>query len=84
MEDINDDEYIKSLGKRIRTIRKEKKLTQLEVAVSANMEENAVQRIEAGRTNPTTKTLLRISRVLGTEVKELFEFSVQDTGDSST
>lgn len=74
MKVVTDDEYIKSLGKRIRTIRKEKKMTQLEVAVGANMEENAVQRIEAGRTNPTTKTLIKISRVLGTEVKELFDF----------
>jgi transcriptional regulator with XRE-family HTH domain len=37
------------------------------------MEESALQRIEAGRTNPTIKTLFKISNALNVELKVLFE-----------
>jgi|TARA_B110000879_G_scaffold178154_1_gene233181 transcriptional regulator with XRE-family HTH domain len=47
-------------------------LTQLDLAIKADMEENAIQRIEKGRTNPTTKTLIRIAIALNLEVADLF------------
>lgn len=67
-------EFIIQLGKQIKKIRCEKKMTQLDVAVKADMEENAFQRIEAGRTNPTTKTLFKITRALECNFLDIFNF----------
>ena len=72
MEDF-DKVLIKELGKRIAFYRKEKGLTQAHLSDFAEMEESAVRRIELGKTNPTFKTLLRISRGLEAPLKELVD-----------
>ena len=61
------------VGKQICTLRKQLKLTQASLASSAGMEESALQRIESGRTNPTNKTLYKVSKALNVEIKDLFE-----------
>ena len=63
----------KIVGKQICTLRKQLKLTQASLASSAGMEESALQRIESGRTNPTIKTLYKVSKALNVEIKDLFE-----------
>lgn len=69
---LDNKRYIKKLGKRIRSIRKAHKMTQLDLATKSGMEENAVQRIETGRTNPTFKTLLKIIGALDMVIKDFF------------
>ena len=69
------ESYIKKLGLRIKYLRNERNMTQVDLSITSDMEENAVQRIETGRTNPTTITLLKIAKGLGVDVKDLFEFS---------
>ena len=69
-EGLNPQEII---SKQICTLRKQLKLTQASLASSAGMEESALQRIEAGRTNPTIKTLYKVSKALNVEIKDLFE-----------
>ena len=61
------------IGKQIYTLRKKLKLTQASLAYSAGMEESALQRIEAGGTNPTIKTLYKVSKALNVDIKDLFE-----------
>ena len=61
------------VGKQICKLRKQLKLTQDSLASSAGMEVSALQRIEAGRTNPTIKTLYKVSKALNVEIKDLFE-----------
>jgi len=61
------------VGKRISVLRKQLKLTQAALASTAGMEESALQRIEAGRTNPTIKTLYKVAIALNVKIKELFE-----------
>ena len=73
MED-SDNILIKALGKRISILRKERALTQLQMSDLAEMEESALRRIELGGTNPTFKTLLKISRALKISLKELLDF----------
>lgn len=75
MEYSDDNAFIVAIGKQIRELRKEKAMTQLDLAVKSGMEENALQRIETGRTNPTIKTLLKITRALDIEFSELINFS---------
>lgn len=61
---LSSEKFIKKVGLRIKELRKERNLTQLDLAAKSDMEESALQRIEAGRTNPTLKTLLKISNAL--------------------
>ena len=61
------------VGKQICTLRKQLKLTQASLASNAGMEESALQRIEAGGTNPTIKTLYKVSKALNVDIKDLFE-----------
>ena len=72
MED-SEKVLINQLGKRISFFRKEKGLTQAHLSDLAEMEESAVRRIELGKTNPTFKTLLRISKGLEIPLKQLVD-----------
>lgn len=65
---------IKEIGNQIRKYRKKQNLTQFDLAIESDMEENALQRIETGRTNPTVKTLLKITDALKIDLYELFIF----------
>ena len=73
MENYEGDRPQDVVGKQICTLRKQLKLTQASLASSAGMEESALQRIEAGRTNPTIKTLYKVSKALNVDIKDLFE-----------
>lgn len=60
----------------LKRIRKEKNMTQLDVAVACGMEENAFQKLESARNaNPTIKTLLKICRALDIDLSELIKKS---------
>jgi transcriptional regulator with XRE-family HTH domain len=72
MYNYDSDMSQKIVGKQIRLLRKRFKMTQSVLVSKANMEESALQRIEAGRTNPTIKTLFKISNALNVELKVLF------------
>jgi transcriptional regulator with XRE-family HTH domain len=71
---MEDKEFLKRLGEEIAKIRKKQKLTQLDLASMADMEKPTITRLERGRTNPTSITLLKISRALGVPVSKLFSF----------
>ena len=61
------------VGKQICVLRKRFKLTQASLASLAGMEESALQRVDAGRINPTIKTLYKVANALNIELKVLFE-----------
>ena len=73
MENHEGDRPQDIVGKQICILRKQLKLTQASLASCAGMEESALQRIEAGRTNPTIKTLYKVSKALNVDIKDLFE-----------
>jgi len=58
---------------RIRELREEKGLTQVRLAVSADMNPATLNRIEMGRANPNLKTLERLADALGITVSRLLE-----------
>lgn len=62
----------KKVAKRIRQIRKEKKLTQEEVAYRAELDYSYYNQIENARRNPSVEALERIARALGVNIKRLF------------
>lgn len=73
MEKDKDDTPQIRAGIQISTLRKQLKITQAVLASKAGMEESALQRIEAGRTNPTIKTLFKVAGALEVHIKVLFE-----------
>jgi transcriptional regulator with XRE-family HTH domain len=64
-------EYLKKIGNRIRTIRKEKHLKQIELGYRCDLDKQAMSRIELGDTNPTILTLKKIADALEIDVSEL-------------
>jgi transcriptional regulator with XRE-family HTH domain len=76
----------KGLGKRIRTFRKLKALTQEELGEKAGLSYKFVGEIERGKVNPSLDSLVRIANALGVKVGNLFpheadifpQFSSQD------
>ncbi len=66
--------YLKQLGKRIKTLRKEKGIKQVELAYSCEIEKQSMSRIEAGNTNPSILLLRKIAEILDVRLSELFEF----------
>jgi transcriptional regulator with XRE-family HTH domain len=58
---LPDKEFLVALGSRIRKIRLEKKLSQVELADLCNIEKASMSRIEAGKASPSIITLRKIS-----------------------
>ena len=61
------------LGARIRQLRKEKGLSQVELAHSLGKDQQSIQRLEAGRINPSYYYLYEIANGLKIDLEELFK-----------
>ncbi|MBA4348680.1 MAG: transcriptional regulator [Thermodesulfovibrio sp.] len=74
------------LGKRIRTLRKLKGLTQEELGEKSGISYKFIGEIERGEVNPSLNSLIQIAKGLGMHISELFphekeifhQFSHQD------
>ena len=55
-------EFIKALGNHLRTLRKERNLTQTELACIIGKDRQSYQRLELGNTNPTVGYLLDVAK----------------------
>jgi len=62
-----------SIGKNIKKFRKEKKLTQVELAKKANMSRSYLADVEGDRYNPSIETLSDIANALGVTTGEILE-----------
>ena len=61
------------IGANIRKLRDEKKITQQDLAASCNFEKSNMSRIEAGRTNLTIGTLLKICEALQIKLTDVVD-----------
>jgi len=68
----SDKKYLCAIGKNIARLRKEKKLSQLDVCAEIRMEKSNLSSIENGRQNVTSLTLRKIAKAIGVEVIEFF------------
>jgi DNA-binding Xre family transcriptional regulator len=59
------------IGVNIRKIRCEKRISQQDLAAACNFEKSNMSRIEAGRTNLTIGTLLKICEALGVRLTDV-------------
>ena len=61
------------IGTRIRILREAKKLSQQDLADLCNFDKGDMSKLEAGKANPTIKTLLKISQALEVNFSDLFQ-----------
>ncbi len=66
MEDLRP-----GLGRRVRTLREKRSLSQEQLAEEAQLHWTYVSRIERGRRNPSLNTLGRLARALGVSLAQL-------------
>ena len=71
---MEDKQFLILLGQEIAKQRKKQGLTQLDLASLVNMEKPTITRLEKGRTNPTSLTLLKISKALNIPISKFFKF----------
>jgi transcriptional regulator with XRE-family HTH domain len=64
---------LQKFGKRLKALRIDKGLTQLELAERLDMSPNFVGMIERGERNTTVENIFKISRALGIKPSNLFE-----------
>lgn len=62
------------LGRRIRTLRTTKGLTQQELGNRADVDYKFIGEIERGNTNPSFKVLVKIAKVLDVDLTEVLRF----------
>ncbi len=71
------EEAILLLGRQLKYLRRQKNLTQAQLAEKVGLSVNYVSQIETGIANPKVKTLFMIAQGLNVEIKELFDFDIR-------
>ena len=71
-----DAKILKSIGVKIREIRLLKNMTQKELAFTLDIEISQITRIETGKINTSILNLIKISKALEIDIKELFNFTI--------
>lgn len=70
---MNEVEVYILIGARIKALRQSKGMTQQTLADECDIETPNLSRIENGNTNPTIKSLWKISNALGVKLKDLVD-----------
>jgi transcriptional regulator with XRE-family HTH domain len=68
------DEQLKKFGKRLRQIRKQRNLTQLDLEVETGIYEAEISKMENGMQNVEFFTLSKLAFAFKIEILELFKF----------
>lgn len=74
---------IPDLGSRIKTMRKEKKMSQSDLAMLCSTTSAAISRYENGKRIPRSDTVARIARALDTSVDYLLDSTHSDGSDDN-
>lgn len=69
----NDMSILAQLGKRIRYLRTEKHLSQMDLALDSDITKNYLSDLERGERNPTIMVLNKIAKGLGITLEELLK-----------
>ena len=72
------DAFYAAFGAYIQTIRKEKGLSQEEVAARSRISVQYLSGVENGHYNPSLKVIRKIALALGVSVKEMFSFPLAE------
>ena len=69
-----DKIFLVAFGENLKKIREEKNITQAQLAIDCDFDVSVISRIERGVVNTSLSNLKLISKALGIEIKELFDF----------
>lgn len=68
-------------GKRVKQLRRDRGLTQAQLAEVVDLSVNYISQIETGEASPTFQTIVRLAEALRVELRDLFDFtSLDNTG----
>jgi transcriptional regulator with XRE-family HTH domain len=67
-----EDKILKEFGKKLEKLRKTKKLSYRGFASSADLSPSYIQKLEAGESNPSYTTLLKLADALNVELNDLY------------
>jgi len=70
MNDAREDKILKEFGKRLQKLRKEKELSVRKFSYAADLSVSYVQKLEAGESNPSYTTLLKLAEALEVGLSE--------------
>lgn len=71
---MNKEVFLRKLGGQIVKVRKNKNLTQAELAWKCGKDPQSIERVENGKTNPTSYYLFQIASALNVSICVFFEF----------
>lgn len=63
--------YLIALGTKIKQIRQDKNMTQFDLAVKMNRDQQSIQRIEKGRVNPSIYFLTELADAMDIDVRKI-------------
>ena len=66
--------FIEKVSVRIRELRIERNMTQLDLAIKSNVDERQIQRLENQQTSPTLKTIYKVANGLDIDLPTFFTF----------
>ncbi len=70
---MDKNEALRKIGLKIRELREEKNISQQDLGAACNFEKSSMSRIEAGRTNLTIGTLLKIGTALNVKLTDMVD-----------
>lgn len=73
MAKSNEKDFLDKLMRRMAQIRKDKSITQEQLAAETGLDRVAIANIETGKRRPTVTTIYRISKGLGVKIDDLFK-----------
>jgi transcriptional regulator with XRE-family HTH domain len=68
---MKEKELQQRIGKKIQFFRNKTGITQAQLSYQIDMDKASLSKIETGKSNPTFRTLIRISHALKVDIKEL-------------
>ena len=77
-----EEDIFKQIGERLKQLRKEKHLTQAEIAKAMNVRASQYHKTETGKVIPSLKTLIKIAKVLNVSLDKIV-FGEEDGGSIS-
>ena len=69
-----DKIFLVAFGENLKNVREQKNITQAQLAIDCDFDVSVISRIERGVVNTSLSNLKLISKALGIEIKELFDF----------
>lgn len=73
---MNNEEFLKKLGRKIRILRDDKNISQEKLALELEYDQGYLSKIETGKANPSIIYLKQIADALDVDITELFNFVI--------